>query len=151
MDDAIRQTSPELINPTKFGLKESHPTKESDCYALGMVIYEVLSGWTPFYPYEGLVVVQMVLDGERPKRPQGDEGKLFTDGIWGTLELCWKPQPHDRISAKTVLLSLEGSDREVETNEDGAVNDPSTLSPLRLRLQAHFQPSLWHNRSINFT
>jgi len=101
--------SPELINPSKFGSKESRPTKESDCYALGMVIYEVLSGWIPFYPYEGLVVVQMVLDGERPERPQEDEGKLFTDGIWRTLELCWKPQPRDRISAESILLGLEGN------------------------------------------
>ena len=36
--------SPELINPESCGLKKIRPTKESDCYALGMVVYEVLSG-----------------------------------------------------------------------------------------------------------
>ena len=40
--------SPELLDPGKFGLKDGCPTKESDCYALGMVIYEVLSGQAPF-------------------------------------------------------------------------------------------------------
>ena len=32
--------SPELLDPTYFG-SEGNPTYESDCYALGMVIYEV--------------------------------------------------------------------------------------------------------------
>ena len=36
--------SPELFDPESFGLQEGRPTKASDCYALGMVIYEVLSG-----------------------------------------------------------------------------------------------------------
>ena len=35
--------SSELLDPGKFGLKDSRPTQESDYYALGMVIYEVLS------------------------------------------------------------------------------------------------------------
>ena len=36
--------SPELLNPGLFGVPESEgnrPTTQSDCYALGMVIYEV--------------------------------------------------------------------------------------------------------------
>jgi hypothetical protein len=36
--------SPELLNPEMFGIPQSEgdrPTRQSDCYALGMVIYEV--------------------------------------------------------------------------------------------------------------
>ena len=36
--------SPELLIPERFGVHESEagrPTRQSDCYALGMVIYEV--------------------------------------------------------------------------------------------------------------
>jgi len=39
-----RWTSPELLDPDRFGMPESEdnrPTRQSDCYALGMVIYEV--------------------------------------------------------------------------------------------------------------
>jgi len=35
--------SPELLHPEGFGIpkSENRPTRQSDCYALGMVIYEV--------------------------------------------------------------------------------------------------------------
>ena len=99
--------SPELLVPDKFGLKESRPTKASDCYALGMVIYEILSGQTPFIQYSNLAVVWRILEGERPKRPDGEQGVWFTDDIWEISERCWKPQPTDRIGVKTVLLDLE--------------------------------------------
>ena len=36
-----RWMSPELLNPEMFGVQGDRPTKQSDCYALGMVIYEV--------------------------------------------------------------------------------------------------------------
>ena len=105
----LQWMSPELLDPESFDLgKKARPTKESDYYALGMVVYEVLSGQTPFAPTRGPVVVWRVLEGKRPARPQGDEGKQFTDVIWSVLERCWKHQPSDRPSAKTVLLCLEG-------------------------------------------
>jgi serine/threonine protein kinase len=105
---AMRWMSLELLDPERFGLKDSRPTKESDCYSLGMVIYEVLSGQVPFAPHRDFTAMLKIAEGERPERPQGEEGRLFTDGIWSTLELCWKHQPHDRISANAVLLHLEG-------------------------------------------
>ena len=39
-----RWTSPELLDPARFrilGSENDRPTKQSDCYALGMVVYEV--------------------------------------------------------------------------------------------------------------
>lgn len=99
--------SPELINPSMLDLEDTPLTKESDCYALGMVIYEVLSGQRPFALYGDLTVIQAIVGGERPRRPWGEEGKLFTDDIWGVLECCWKPQPHDRMNAEAVLMGLE--------------------------------------------
>jgi serine/threonine protein kinase len=39
-----RWMSPELLDPEMFGIPQSEgdrPTRQSDCYALGMVIYEV--------------------------------------------------------------------------------------------------------------
>jgi hypothetical protein len=139
--------SPELLDPGRIGLKKSRPTKESDCYALGMVVYEVLSGQIPFAPSGAPVVIWKVLEGKRPGRPQGEEGKLFTDAIWGVLELCWKPQPSDRTSAKAVLLRLEGNPYplrpssnvggDAETDSDGqsdtTASDRGTFYPFHPR------------------
>jgi len=136
--------SPELIDPEAFGLKESRPTKESDCYALGTTIYEVLSGRSPFAPCSVVAVISKVLGGERPDRPQGEEGKLFTDALWRVVELCWKPRPRDRISARDVLLGLEGTpsplgwspdaNRDVGADTEGqpaaTANGFGTLRPL---------------------
>ena len=105
---STRWTSPELFYPGMFGLKDDRPTKESDCHALGVVIYEVLSAQAQSVTCRHPAYMLKALGGERPRRPQGKEGELFTDEIWGILELCWTHQPHDRISANIVLLDLEG-------------------------------------------
>lgn len=99
--------SPERLDPNRFGLKDNRPTKESDCYALGMVIYEVLSGEIPYPLCNKLVVVQKILGGERPTRPQGAQGARFAAGLWEMLELCWKPQSTDRPSLDTVIRCLQ--------------------------------------------
>ncbi|KAF9643686.1 kinase-like protein [Thelephora ganbajun] len=73
--------SPELLDPESFGLTERRPTRESDCYALGTVIYEILSGQVPFATYSSFGILTKIVRGERPARPQGEGGKLVTDGI----------------------------------------------------------------------
>ena len=104
----IRWASPELFDPAQFGLKEARPTEKSDCYALGMVIYEVLSGQEPFAQLVDTVVILSVMRGERPTRPRGEQGTWFTGRLWGMLKLCWKSRPDDRPSIRTVLQCLEG-------------------------------------------
>ncbi|KAF9783784.1 kinase-like domain-containing protein [Thelephora terrestris] len=107
----LRWMSPELLNPKRFNLKRSCPTERSDCYALGMVVYEVLSGDVPFYRDGTLDAVLKVLDGKRPKRPRGAKGVWFNDNTWGVLERCWKSAPSDRLEAASVLLCLEKGSR----------------------------------------
>ena len=93
---------PELLAPQRFGFKNSRPTKPSDCYALGMVIYETISGNLPFHKHSDLTVFVKVLEGEHPSR-----GVRFTESLWKMLELCWTPQPNDRPSIEGVLRCLE--------------------------------------------
>lgn len=102
-----RWMSPELLDPDRFGFENSRPTKESDCYALGMVILEVLSGRAPFSCCNGLIVVRKVIEGERPGRPRGVEGVWFTDDIWEVLWRCWSSQPRNRPTVDSILGILK--------------------------------------------
>jgi serine/threonine protein kinase len=101
VDDAFPWMSPEL-------LEGSYLTKEADCYALGMVIYEVLSGQVPFSRSPSFQLFAAILKGKRPVRPQGSEGILFTDEMWEVLEHCWEQKPGDRLSAEGIFLCLKG-------------------------------------------
>ena len=101
-----RWMSPELFCPEDFGLADGRRTKHSDCYALGMVIYEVLSGQMPFSGYGTYPAIVKICRGDRPERPQGPEGKWFTDVIWRTLECCWAPKRDDRPGIEDVLRAL---------------------------------------------
>ena len=99
--------SPERLDPIRFGVKDGRPTKESDCYALGMVVLEVLSGQVPFTEDRSdFMAVQKILDGVHPERPQGVEGMRFTDELWGMLQRCWLSRPAHRPTAEGVLECL---------------------------------------------
>jgi len=99
--------SPELLDPDQFGFKDSQPTKESDCYALDMVIYKVLSGQAPFTLFKHFIVMRKVIEGEWPERPEGVERVWFTDDLWETLNLCWATEPENWPSIEAVLGCLE--------------------------------------------
>lgn len=64
------------------GPKSRLPTKQSDRYAPGMVIYEVLSCQVPFAPFGHHVTIRKVV---RLQRPRGVEGAWFTDDMWQSL------------------------------------------------------------------
>ena len=99
----VRWMSPERIAPEQFGFKNSRPTISSDCYALGMVIYETISGNIPFHKdTDPTVFVKVVMKGERPPR-----GVRFPKSLWGMLESCWASEPKHRPSIEDVLRSLE--------------------------------------------
>lgn len=103
-----RWMSPELLDPDRLGLEDSRRTKESDCYALGMVIYEVLSGQVPFGRlHNDFIAMLKTTEGERPERPEGLERVWFTDALWKTLELCWSHKPEDRPTIEDVSERLE--------------------------------------------
>ena len=100
----VRWMSPELLVPEQFGYKKSRPTTSSDCYALGMVVYETISGKLPFHRDTDFTTSLKVIKGERPRRVRGAR---FTESVWKMLERCWAPVPNDRPRVEDVLHCLE--------------------------------------------
>ena len=140
----IQWMSPELLYSERLGPRDGRPTEGSDCYAMGMVIYEVLSGQIPFFPSILSAVIRKVLEGQRPTRPQGEEGKLFTDAIWRLLELCWKCRPGDRPNARAILSCLEGNPPSVwpSSNANGGDQLDTTLNNSGAHPHSTSTPSL---------
>ena len=110
--------SPELLDREGSNSLKCQLTVESDCYALGMAMYEILSGSIPFGPSNSIAVLSRVLDGGRPGRPKGEAGKLFTDNVWDVVRRCWKTEPSERASAEDVLQCLEGESPAVDGSGD---------------------------------
>ena len=98
----MRWMGPELIAPEEFGLKTGHSTKSSDCYSLGMVIYETISGNVPFHEVPDVAVFMKVVKGERPCCKVG-----FPEDLQKMVEQCWESQPNMRPSVEEVLECLE--------------------------------------------
>ena len=124
--------SPELLDPAQFGSGSGRPTKESDRYAMGMVIYEVLSGQAPLAVYNKHIVSSKIIEGERPRRPSGAEGALFTDDLWRILEKCWLAQPQVRPTTEFVLEYLERASKNWQPLPPGtaenAIDDNESVS-----------------------
>ena len=116
--------SPELLFPLRIG-SDGCPTRESDCYALAMVIYEVswvhslrwlltyqsqvLTGLQPFHHMFAYTVVSAVLRGERPEKPLDAESLGFSDALWELIELCWSESISVRPTAQMLLDFLSSA------------------------------------------
>ncbi|CAE6468139.1 unnamed protein product [Rhizoctonia solani] len=98
---STRWAAPELL------LEEATKSKESDIYALGMTMLEVITGEVP-YPKcrtDGQIITQL-MQGAQPARPKelGDNNR--DNQMWNLLVGCWNREPVARPSAEQVLESL---------------------------------------------
>lgn len=120
--------SPELLYPQTFKLDDARPTTQSDCYALGMVVYEVcrhlitvertlniellgddhyqvLCDKPPFWDHEGHTT-EVIIRGMRPKKPAEASALGFTDSLWRTVERCWMHDPEMRPDMRWLIRDL---------------------------------------------
>ena len=83
--------TPELIHPFKSGLKLPQSSKEGGVYAIGMAVYEIVTGVHPFglENFRGRQAVYAVLGGMWPEKPENAEPIGSGRGLWDPVERCW--------------------------------------------------------------
>jgi len=101
-----RWMSPELLFPEEFGMAGNRHTRQSDRYALGMVIYEVLSGHSPYHELSECSAVAEIIDGGRPKKPTMAARLGFTGELWEIVERCWNKDRDERPNLRVILSTL---------------------------------------------
>ncbi|KAF9647924.1 kinase-like protein [Thelephora ganbajun] len=84
-----RYLAPELIHPSRFGLKFVKSSKEADVYAFGLLVLEVLSGKVPFHGTKGVHLVCSIVNGTRPTKPKNATMIDLSDPMWELLQACW--------------------------------------------------------------
>ncbi|KAF9789124.1 kinase-like domain-containing protein, partial [Thelephora terrestris] len=85
----VQFKAPERFNPEKFGAAYPLVTPEADVYAFGMTIFQVLTGETPFQDLQEVEVIDSVVDGLRPAKPQNASAIGFSDSLWDFVQHCW--------------------------------------------------------------
>ena len=101
--------APELLLPRKFNKTSAHPTKPGDIYAFGMTMFEVLTGFQPFYDKDlnSFEIVLHVANGGRPTKPENFEQIGFGDGTWELVKECWVEESESRPTIEQVLSHLK--------------------------------------------
>ncbi|PCH36500.1 kinase-like protein [Wolfiporia cocos MD-104 SS10] len=103
----LQYTAPERIDPEGYGLSHERLTKESDVYALSILMWEIYAGArTKPYPScsNDAMLIHGVLQGVRPQRIAG-----IPDDIWALMARCWGPDYTKRPSiheVQSVVLSI---------------------------------------------
>ena len=101
--------APELLLPTKFGRLNGQVSKQTDVYAFGVVVYEVLVGHTPFSD-EGRGTVEiatLIIEGKRASKPGKADDIGFGEGTWELVQRCWHEDQDKRPTVEHIRQHFE--------------------------------------------
>lgn len=169
----LRWMSPELLSMDDSDSTELATyglTPASDCYALGMLIWEVrglfispsgnprlplvlkiCTGRVPFdHIKRDLAVITCVLRGRRPKRPTALVGSAMSDALWAVMERCWSADPKQRPPLSAILTTLDTPEGQTMLSPPTADMEsdsvyPETYNPPRTEAEQPppGQPARW--------
>ncbi|CAE6489328.1 unnamed protein product [Rhizoctonia solani] len=100
----IRFTAPEVLREQSRIF-----TKESDIYALGMTMFNIMTGQPPFAEESVLSFMNAIINMAQPPQPDfGDSlrGHTAKDEMWNLLRRCLAYAPSERPNAKEVKAAL---------------------------------------------
>ena len=134
--------APELLAPTRYGLKNAVPTKEGDIYAFGLVILQVavscrrnlavflticqvLTGEQPFRGIRPLEIPFHILSGIRPAKPENAEAVGISEPLWNLIQKCWDSDKTRRPKIREVVTGV--TDAAANWHE---LTPPSVMEPV---------------------
>jgi hypothetical protein len=64
------------------------------------------------------MVVNEIMEGVRPRKPEGAKHLGFSDELWRTVELCWLQDRNARPKVEAILLCLNDAATFWDTRDD---------------------------------
>ncbi|KAL5498961.1 hypothetical protein ACEPAH_1479 [Sanghuangporus vaninii] len=124
---SARWMAPELFNIEI----DAHHTKETDMWAFGMTVYEILTQAVPYSNIRNDVqVIFAITEGKLPLPPSSWKySPTFFDFAWNICEACWISPAEKRSTIKEVVSYLRS--RDYLSSED----DSRGLGQERMRVE----------------
>ncbi|EXX68456.1 uncharacterized protein OCT59_028595 [Rhizophagus irregularis] len=98
------------IDPKKFNDQNYELKKNSDVYSIGVLLWQISSGYKPFYKVDhGANLILSILNGKREEIIDGTSDKysnLYTE--------CWRDEPNKRPNIQEIVSTLESLISHVE-------------------------------------
>ncbi|KAL5523312.1 hypothetical protein ACEPAF_1579 [Sanghuangporus sanghuang] len=110
-----------LATPASGGQTTARHTKETDVWAFGMTVYELLDRRRPYEDLAEFQVLSAILSGQLPSVSQTFHNRsplrrTVKAILWEMCERCWTRDPKDRAIIDTILYEFE---KEIENNGTG--------------------------------
>jgi len=120
-----RWQAPEILKAeTK---EQARRTTETDIFAFGRVMIELLTGCVPFWYFsQDIQVAMKVIGGGLPERPCDSVvvARGLDDDMWELMLACWDVDPTQRPSARDIASRLQTALGVRRRKESGAIVIP---------------------------
>ncbi|TDL14288.1 kinase-like protein [Rickenella mellea] len=111
----VRWMAIELVKPRSQSTDNTNPstnvaeqTKESDVWAFGMVVYELLTKSHPFAGIPDIQVLIIVVGGGLPNPPRDIKNRPPIDqSLWELCKRCWNKEPSLRPTMSSIVAELK--------------------------------------------
>ncbi|TDL15429.1 kinase-like protein [Rickenella mellea] len=111
---APQESDPQKIIDTTFEntiteTKPAVPSIETDVWAFGMVVYELLTKQYPFAHLQPLQAIIAIVLGNLPSPPSNLQSRRKIEkSLWKLCTLCWNRNPAKRPAIKDVVREING-------------------------------------------